>query len=142
MTPNFTLRELTVTTTGIANQPREFELVKLFYLATFLLEPIRARWGPLNVTSAFRSPQVNAAVGGKAEGQHPHGEAADFRPARRAVMLEEVFRWIVLDSGLIYGEAILEVDPEDRVIHLSLPRLGKRPETLILEGGTYRPFTA
>jgi hypothetical protein len=43
------------------------------------LERVRALFGrPVRVNSAYRSPVVNAAVGGSRQSQHLRGEAVDF----------------------------------------------------------------
>ena len=63
---NFTLDELMATSTGLINKPDDpVEVaVNLTRLAITLLQPIRDRWGPLQITSGFRSWAVNSAVGG------------------------------------------------------------------------------
>lgn len=43
-----------------------------------VLDPLRKAWGkPLTVTSGYRCPRLNKAVGGKPTSQHLRGEAAD-----------------------------------------------------------------
>ena len=42
-----------------------------------VLEPLRRRFGRIRITSGYRSPSVNAKVGGVATSQHTLGEAAD-----------------------------------------------------------------
>lgn len=139
LTPHFTLGELTVTRTGLPNQPTPAAVEKLFYCAYFQLEPIRARYGPLIVSSAYRSPEVNQAVGGVPHGQHPKGEAVDFEPADADI--EVVFRWIVDYSRIRFGQAILEAVGAKRWIHLSLPRPGRpNQEALRYDGQQYAPF--
>lgn len=50
----------------------------LSYLVDTTLEPIRATFGyPIRITSGYRSPAVNAAVGSKPSSQHLLGQAAD-----------------------------------------------------------------
>lgn len=46
-------------------------------VATELLEPIRAQFGPIMVDSGFRCQAVNTAVGGAPTSQHVLGQAAD-----------------------------------------------------------------
>ena len=54
---------------------------KLIYrLCTMVLQPTREIYGaPIIVTSGFRSPKVNRAVGGSKTSAHPEGRAADVR---------------------------------------------------------------
>ncbi|MBI5902742.1 MAG: peptidase M15, partial [Deltaproteobacteria bacterium] len=53
---NFTLEELTATTTGFLNRPDSDEINRLAELALHILQPIRERWGRIRITSGFRSP--------------------------------------------------------------------------------------
>lgn len=78
----FAYSELTVSETaarrGIPNKPSARELENL--KATALrMDEIRRRLGkPVLVTSGYRSPEVNAAVGGSRTSAHCRGLAVDF----------------------------------------------------------------
>lgn len=90
-------------------------------LATTILEPIRAKFGPIKINSAFRGASVNAKVGGSKTSQHLKGEAADI--VAPSVTVEELHRWIVTESGLPYGQCILEKTAPARPyswVHVSL----------------------
>jgi zinc D-Ala-D-Ala carboxypeptidase len=81
LSPNFTLAELTASATakklGLDNAPLPEHLENLKRLAA-LLEEIRALLNaPIKVNSAYRSPAVNAAVGGVPNSRHALGLAAD-----------------------------------------------------------------
>ena len=81
LSPHFTLRELTRTSTGLANEPKPSQVAALTSLCLHVLEPIRALLGvPLRITSGYRAPAVNAAIGGAKASQHMLGEAVDFAP--------------------------------------------------------------
>lgn len=80
----FTIRELTKSTTaikkGIDNTPTREAVGNLTALVENILDPLREAWGePLIVTSGYRCPRLNKAVGGSATSQHVKGEAADIR---------------------------------------------------------------
>lgn len=78
ITKNFTLKELTKTSTGITNEPNKQELQALIQLSGNVLQPLRDKYGkPITVNSGFRSYAVNQAVGGAKGSQHAKGEAAD-----------------------------------------------------------------
>ena len=122
LSESFILQELTKTSTGLQNQPDVVEEEKLLYLASFILQPIRDRWGKLRVNSGYRSAAVNAMVNGEPTSQHCYGEAADIVPMEAP--LKDVYRWIVEDSRLAFGQCICEIRATDW-IHVSLPRIDK-----------------
>jgi len=120
LSPHFALAELTRTATGLPNTPTAEHLAALTALCSTLLEPVRLRFGPVSIHSGYRSAAVNAKIGGSPTSQHMRGEAADFHVP--GVALETVYRWIVAESGLRFGQVILEGHTvgEPTWIHLSL----------------------
>jgi hypothetical protein len=71
------------------------------------LDPVRELWGaPLRVNSGYRSPALNAAVGGAPSSQHMAGEAADITTGSREGN-ERLFGLIV-SSGLKFDQLIDE----------------------------------
>jgi len=86
-----------------------------------MLQAVRDRFrSPVFVHSGFRCQALNEAVGGSVYSQHVKGEAADFHVLD--VPLERVFDWVRLESGLPYGQLILEGirNGEPTWIHMSL----------------------
>ena len=78
LSKSFTLAELCVTSVRLDNTPGPKVTESLRALATDILQPLRDAVGvPVNVTSAYRAPAVNKAVGGAKTSQHVLGEAAD-----------------------------------------------------------------
>ena len=78
LTKNFTLTELTRTSTGITNHPNRQQTTALINLCGKVLQPLRNLYGgPIRVNSGYRSYAVNKAVGGARQSQHMLGEAAD-----------------------------------------------------------------
>ena len=80
----FTMNELTASATarrkGIDNTPDETVKANLEALVKNVLDPLREAWGkPIIVTSGYRCPKLNRAVGGATNSQHTKGEAADIR---------------------------------------------------------------
>lgn len=144
LSPHFTFDELTRTgqtaLQTVNRQEAQACMGALTSLATTVLEPIRAKFGPIRINSAFRGPAVNTAVGGSKTSQHMSGQAADI--VVPGVALEEVFRWIVKESGIPFGQAILE-GPGGKVswIHVSLGEpyrpLAKSRQALTWDGKTY-----
>lgn len=120
---NFTLEEMTRTQTGLQNVTTLAEAKNLLWMATYILQPIRDKWGRLLVTSAFRSFAVNERVGGHVRSQHRDAEATDFQP--KAADIKKVFNWI-RGSGIKYGQLIYEERGRTGSavwIHISMPRL-------------------
>ena len=78
----FTIQELSKSATAerlaIDNTPPRAARQMLTILAEQLLDPIRRRYGaPIIVTSGYRCPALNTAVGGVANSHHIVGCAAD-----------------------------------------------------------------
>jgi len=82
LSQHFSLQEFTFSQTatrlGIPNAPPPDAIARMIALCEDVLEPLRAELGrPIIVTSGYRSPELNAAIGGSPRSQHCRGEAAD-----------------------------------------------------------------
>jgi len=106
MTPHFSFKELTTTSTTLPNIPSDFVLVRLRNLAENL-EIVRALLGhPMHINSAYRSESVNRAVGGSATSSHCDGDAADFICPQYGTPKQICMA--IVDSGLRFDQLILE----------------------------------
>jgi hypothetical protein len=80
LTEHFSLEQLTASgialRKGLSNVPNDEQVAHLTLLAQ-TLEQVRALLGPFHIDSAFRSSEINAAVGGSAHSAHLDGYAAD-----------------------------------------------------------------
>lgn len=107
---NFTLDELTVSQTaarlGLSNVPPAAVVSELRRLATTVLQPLRDRLGrPVVVSSGYRSPAVNTAVGGAVASAHLSGRAADITvPGMTALEVCQTIRAM----GLPFDQVIHE----------------------------------
>jgi hypothetical protein len=137
LSPNFSLEELTVSDyaarNGLDNTPQNDHLMNLKRLAAFL-ESLRAVLGkPISVNSAYRSPEVNAAIKGSKTSQHCHGTAADIRVA--GMVPDQVVKRI-LASTLPYDQVIREFSDPVRGggwTHVSIPNIvGIKPRKMVL----------
>jgi zinc D-Ala-D-Ala carboxypeptidase len=142
MTPHFTLDELTASETaernGWDNTPNEQELANLQRLAEFLEDIKEALGGkPIMVNSAFRSKQVNDAVGSKDSSQHRVGCAVDIRVP--GLTPDQVVRAIIA-SGLPYDQVIREFDRWTHVSVPNTPEAKPRKQALIIDRTGTRAF--
>jgi len=116
MTKNFSLAELTKTNTGLPNAlPKHLE-GNLRALAENVLQPARDALGAIEVTSCYRSPEVNRRVGGASKSQHVQAQAADLKFFGGNDVL---FKWIA--RNLEYDQIIWEfgTDVEPAWVHVS-----------------------
>ena len=139
LSPHFTLEELTHTDhRQFDNTPNESELANLKRLAAFLEEVKTVLGGkPVMINSAFRSKQVNDAVGSKDTSQHRIGCAADIRVP--GMTPDEVVKNVIA-SGLPYDQIIREFyNPEAKAggwTHISVPNtkeMTPRRQALIID---------
>lgn len=124
LTKNFSLHEFTrsqtATRRGIKNHPDAKKIAALKLLCEKVLQPVRDHYGkPLRISSGYRSPALNRAIGGASNSQHAKGEAADFEIP--GVSNIEVCRW--MEANLNYDQLILEFyrpgEPNSGWVHVS-----------------------
>jgi len=129
LTLHFTLEELTFTDhREYDNTPNEQELENLKRLSLFLEEVKKLLGGKaIMVNSAFRSAEVNRAVGSTDKSQHRLGCACDFRVPNMTP--DEVVQAII-NSDLQYDQCIREFD---KWTHLSIPNtVDNKPRKMAL----------
>ena len=139
LSPNFTLEELTTTDhREFKNEPNPTETENLKRLAN-LLEQVKVAIGGklVVVNSAFRSKQVNDAVGSRDTSQHRIGCAADIRVPG---MAPDAVVKAVIAAKLPFDQLIREFD---RWTHISVPNDPKgkpRGQVLIIDAKGTRPY--
>jgi hypothetical protein len=153
LSKNFTLKELTYSATalrlGIDNEPSKEGIYKLTLLATSVLQLLRDRIGALRITSGYRSPELNKAIGGSfkidengnhiPKSQHCKYEAVDLQYVKRGKMDNLAIYNALIELDLDYDQCILEfgnateyVDPTYPAwIHLSWKISDNRKQTLV-----------
>ena len=143
LSKNFTLKELTRSNTalrlGIDNEPSKEGIYKLTLLATEVLQPLRDRLGALRITSGYRSPELNKAIGGSTKSQHCKYEAVDLQYFKRGKMDNIKIYQALKELGLPFDQVILEfgdatqyIDPNNPAwIHLSYTINDNRCQELV-----------
>ena len=108
LSENFTLAEYTKSQTasrkGIDNTPGDEHLEAAKALFENVAQKVRNHFGPTIITSGYRSPALNEAIGGSPTSQHSKGEAVDLEVP--GVATAEVAQWI--SDNLDYDQLILE----------------------------------
>ena len=124
LSDNFYLHEFTKSQTalrnGINNTPNETAIVNLENLCKNILQPVRDYFLlPVYISSGYRSPDLNARIGGSRTSQHCLGQAADIEIF--GISNQELSDWI--DDNCEYDQLILEfhdgVDPNSGWVHVS-----------------------
>ena len=142
----FSWSEMRTTSTGINNALTEEARANIYRLVQEVLDPLREELGvPIRVTSGYRSPDVNAAVGGSRTSRHMLGLAADIKArgfnARQVVdCIDRMYETGHLD----YDQAIAYAVSRGGHVHVGLSPEGVTPRRQMLwaaaEGG-YRSLS-
>lgn len=129
---HFTVEELCRTSTGLDNEPPDTIKDNLIFLIEHVLDPIRDQFGPVRITSGYRSAAVNKAVGGAKNSGHTRGECADIQCNNGDLL--PVAQWIA--DNLSFDQLILESwdDNTNRAgwIHIGIKKSGNRKEILTM----------
>ena len=132
LSKNFVLSELTKSNTakrlGIKNEPTKEHMDNLQVLIRDLVQPIRDGIGPIRISSGYRNPELNRAIGGSRKSQHCKGEALDLQFWEMGQMNNKaIYDW-VLESGIEFDQMINEFD--FAWIHISLKSEDNRKQVL------------
>ena len=139
LSPHFTLEEFiesqTAARQSINNDPPSLLFPSLTATAEGL-EQVRTLLGdrPMRISSGYRSPTLNRAVGGSTNSQHVLGEAVDFTCPAFGTPRQIVAA--IVASGIPYDQVIQEFDSW---VHISFSHRNRRQALIIDHGGT-RPF--
>ena len=134
LSKNFALSEMVKSATAerlrVDNSPSDIHLVNLTHLAIRILQPVRDEFGVITINSGYRSPALNAKVGGSKTSQHCNGQAADFESFSTPNPV--LAKWIA--NNLEFDQLILEfydgVNPNSGWIHCSYNLMGNRKKIM------------
>lgn len=117
---------------GIDNTPDDETLSRMVYVANAIFEPIREHFGvPIAITSFYRSPALNKAVGGSPTSEHVHGSAIDIdADVLGFITNKDIFEFI--RKNLDFNQLIWEfgTDREPAWVHVSSKASGNKNEIL------------
>ena len=121
ITQNFKWKEFfksqTAKRKGIDNIPTDDNIWEnLEELVVNVLQPLRDEFGCIRITSGYRSPELNSAIGGSENSNHCFGFAADIEPLKENVSLMDVI--VYIHNILDFRELIVEYFP-DGWIHVA-----------------------
>ena len=138
VTMHFTIEELYASDTakkkGIDNKPAVQQLINLVYLTAYVLEPLRvAMKESISISSGYRCPRLNEAVGGVRNSQHMTGQAADLCIGGDRAKGRKWFEYI--KNHLPFDQLIWEKNPRTGTewVHVSFvyPDFGRNRKKVI-----------
>lgn len=135
LSPNFTLEEFTrsnkATKLKIINTPPSTVVNELARLAQFD-EQVRNHLGgaPMTISSGYRCPSLNKAVGGVANSDHLSGRANDFIAPKFGTPFAICKK--LKETNLPFDQLIYERSGTAVWVHISISEVGKTPRRQVL----------
>jgi len=137
LSPNLTLKQAVHSQTairrGIDNTPTPEHRANMLYSAKNIFEPLFEKFnGHIRISSFYRGPALNKAVGGSKSSQHMTGEAIDIQGAN-GVTNAEIYRYV--RDNMNFDQLIWEfgTSKEPAWVHVSLKKVGNRKQTLTIK---------
>lgn len=112
ISPHCTYREATQSQTAVRlridNTPDSATVARMKLVANRCFEPAREHFGvPIYISSFYRSPKLNKAIGGASKSQHVLGEAIDLDcDVYGKITNAQLFQW--LHTNTVYDQLIWE----------------------------------
>lgn len=150
LTAHFNLGEFTRSESakreGLDNTPTPEHLQNIKTLCEKVLEPIRAKFGPINISSGYRGKLLNHFIGGAVNSDHCLGRAADIDMDDMGsdVTNTDIFNYI--KDALDYDQLIWEFGNKEKPdwVHVGYRGKENRKQTLraskINGKTTYTPY--
>jgi hypothetical protein len=138
LTQNFTLEEMEFSKIaierGIKNKANDDIIFNLKLMCENLLENIRENIGcSIKISSGYRCPELNKAVGGRENSKHTKGQAVDIYVDKFSPI--EIFNYIKNNKNIFdYDQLIFEKTKNKKWIHISYVSKEKnRKQDFIME---------
>jgi hypothetical protein len=135
LTAHFSLAEFTRSESakrhGVSNEPTPEHLKNLIVLCEKVLEPIRMKFGPINISSGYRSKALNHYIGGSLNSQHCEAKAADIdMDGMGGASNTEIFNYI--KDSLDFDQLIWEFGDNNKPdwVHVSYNGAKNRKQVL------------
>ena len=123
---------------GVSNMPTPEHLENIKTLCEKVLEPIRAKFGPINISSGYRSKDLNHIIGGALNSDHSFGKAADIDEddSGKEYTNNDIFHYI--KDFLKFKQLIAEFPKNGKLgwVHVSYDSNNLKNEILIATGKT------
>jgi hypothetical protein len=118
---------------GIDNTPPDRIIENMKIVANRCFEPLRAKHGkPIGISSFYRSPELNKAIGGSTTSDHCKGCAIDIDADifNNGITNKEIFDF--LKDNVDFDQLISEYGTEDNPawVHVSYRKEGNRKQVL------------
>ena len=117
---------------GLDNTPTPEHLENLKTLCEKVLEPIRLKYGSINISSGYRGKMLNHFIGGSVSSDHCVGRAADIDmdDTGSGVTNKEIFDYI--KDNLDYDQLIWEFGTKEKPdwVHVGYRLNANRKQTL------------
>ena len=142
LSPNFTSYEM-CRSKRFPSFQSQFEQLQpiiaanLTRLVIEFLQPVRDRFGRIEILSGHRNRSLNTAVGGSVRSRHMRGLAVDWIPRQAPVL--EVWRWLVLTrhrSEVSFDRLTLYTTLDPMTLHADLREWEQGPQRLRLFRGS------
>ena len=143
---NFTYEEMYASPTAkarlIDNTPNDEVKSNLYKLVTTILQPIRDEFGePIIVTSGYRCPKLNTAIGGAINSMHKQGKAADIKAKNMKKLQDCVLEWAKTNN---FDQIIIEkpINGVASWLHIGsyYSDNRQRKQILVYDGKYYRKY--
>ena len=132
LSENFSLSEIIHSNTairkGIDNAPTAKHLQNIQLLIKQVVQPMRSSIGAIRISSGYRNPKLNRAIGGSTRSQHCKGEALDLQFWKGGNMNNKVMYDWILNNDIEFDQMINEFDFS--WIHISLKKNSNRKQVL------------
>ena len=120
------LKSSTAEKLGIRNVPEDDEIIDNINYTIERLNDIRERYNKkIIITSGYRCPALNKAVGGTTNSQHTKGQAADIKYNK------DLLLFIIQQCK--YDQLIEETSKRTKWIHISFNKNGERQQYIKLK---------